>query len=133
MAEKDHNKESEKSEQTVSEEALAQAEKAIRLYSELAELITGVEVDYYSQVGGPEGRVLFTTPPPMSTEPVVEVEAPKRVKDFVNNTDYIVKEIEQLMKKAMMVYLLDEATSKFDRTPEDAIGLIEGASLYINY
>jgi len=116
-------------EQTISDEAQVKADKAIRLYAELAELITGIEVEYRGQNGGPEACLYFIAEPcclPTEGE-TTEVATPKQVEEFVKNTEYITIEIEKLMKKAV----IEETMDRRYYTPSDTLGLIEGCILDI--
>jgi len=129
MAKKTIAKESEKSEQTVSDEALAQAEKAIRLYSELAEIITGELVEYSGQCGGPEAYMFFNIGAKSMRSNSFSTSGQRKetVDKFLQGTKYIVAQIETLMQIAMI-----EETRSGDYSGFDTLDLIKGCHLYID-
>lgn len=136
-------------------EALKIAENAIRLYSELIETVIGVSVDYHPQSGGPEARIMIDIDRPFMEENEITfiewnemsederefVCAPVRgvytnykslsekIEKFVTDTEGTIEEIEKLMQVAM----IEEARDSRYYSPWQALDLVEGCGLQIEY
>lgn len=150
MAEETITEDSEKSEQTVSDEALSadllieMAREAAEAYVTLASTITGSMVDWNGLKGGPEIDIWFHgILSDISTEDETYVfDENEKNKEFVENTKYIRDEIEQLMKRAMVAEsegAYEIRTGHVDGVAAKAmilngdIALVEGAKLICHY
>jgi len=122
MAEKDHNKESEKTAGKHEEKAL----KAIESYVNLVESITGVEVDWHALSGGPECDLLFHCET-KETDSGRHTPVDGKVRRFIDETKYIRDELEQLMQNA----IIEECNTGY--SVEQTIGLLKGTIVSIYY